>query len=209
MIGTGELDWRYIFRNTARPLLSAAVAVAVLGAALWTHGSQERQVSDHSSSYRAVRNEFNELIAEQRMVEQYLRRYEHFKTIGFVGHESRLDWIETVRTTAESLSLPRVSYSFEPQLEVTPPVRSSGNVNGLEIRVSHVRLELGLKHEVDLLRFFDALQRQAPGLIKVDECTLSWNSDRDRGIVAANNLSASCAIQLYSVITPELDEEQA
>lgn len=209
MIGTGEFDWRYVFRNTARPVLSAAVAVAILVVALGTHGSQERQLSDQSSSYRAVRNEFNELIAEQRMVQQYLRRYEHFKAIGFVGYESRLDWIETVRTTAESLSLPRVSYSFDPQLEVTPPVRSTGNVNDLEIRVSHVRLDLGLKHEVDLLRFFDALQRQAPGLIKVDECALTWHSDRENGITAGNNLSANCAIQLYSVITPDLDEEQA
>ncbi len=209
MIGAGELDWRYVLRNTARPLLSAATAAAVLTAALWTHGVQERQISDHSSSYRAARNEFNELIAEQRMVEQYLRRYEHFKTIGFVGYESRLDWIETVRTTAESLQLPRVSYSFEPQLEVKPPVSSTGNANDLEIRVSHVRLELGLKHEVDLLRFFDILQRQAPGLIKVDECALTWQADRDRGLADGNNLSASCAIQLYSVITSEFEEEQA
>lgn len=197
-----SLDWSFVFRDTRRPLLSAATALVALVVVVWIHSEQQEQYSEYSASYRTVRNDFDQLIAEQRIVERYQRRYDRFKDSGFVGPESRLDWIETLRTTSEALSLPRVSYSIEPQLEVDPPVKSRRSSNDMQIRVSRAQLQFGLNHEVDLLRFFDELQRQAPGLIKVDQCDLSWQSDMSVALVAGNNLAASCSLQIYSVITP-------
>ena len=202
-----EFDWPYVFRNTLRPVISAVVTVGVLAAAMWVHGNQGQSYSEYSASYTTVRRDFNELMAEQRMVERYHRSYERFRQVGFIGHESRLDWIETVRTTAESLVLPHVSYAIEPQQEVVAPVKSGRNSNKTRISVSRAELELGLNHELDLLRFFDVLQQEAPGLIKVDECSLAWQSDRSAGIVPGNNLGAICAIQIYSVITPDFSGE--
>jgi len=202
-----SLDWPFILRNTMRPLLSAAIALVALVVVMWMHSEQQQQLSSYSASYRTVRNDFDQLIAEQRMVERYQRRYDRFKESGFVGPESRLDWIETLRTTTEALALPRVSYSIEPQLEVDPPVKSGRNSNDMQIRVSRAQLQLGLNHEGDLLRFFDELQQQAPGLIKVDECDLSWQADMSVGLVAGNNLAASCSLQIYSVITSEYSSE--
>ena len=194
-------DWPFILRNTMRPLLSAAIAVAVLVGVMWMHSKQQQEYSNLSTSYRTVRSDFDQLIAEQRMVARYQRRYDRFKESGFVGPESRLDWIETLRTTSEALSLPRVSYSIEPQLEVDPPIKSGRHSNNIQIRVSRAQLQFGLNHEGDLLRFFDELQRQAPGLIKVDECDLSWQADTRVALVAGTNLAASCSLQIYSVIT--------
>jgi len=202
-----SFDWSFILRDTMRPLLSAGVAVAALAVVAWLHSGQQQQFSSYSADYRTVRNDFDQLIAEQRMVERYQRRYDRFKQLGFVGPESRLDWIETLRTTSEALSLPRVNYSIEPQLEVDPPVKSSRRLDDMEIRVSRAQLQLGLNHEGDLLRFFDELQRQAPGLIKVDECDLSWQADMSVALAAGNNLAASCSLQIYSVITSEISRE--
>lgn len=204
-----EFDWHYIRRHTARPVISTIITLAVLLAALWMHGRQAEQYSDYSASYTKVRGDFNKLIADQRMVERYQRRYEHFREIGFVGPESRLDWIETVRTTAESLALPHVNYAIEPQLEVVAPVKSSRRGNDTQISVSRAQLELGLNHELELLRFFDELQQEAPGLIKIDECGLTWQSDIRAQLAPGNNLTAICRIQIYSVITSDFREEEA
>ncbi len=202
-------DWPFILRNTLRPLLSAATALAALVVVMWAYSGQQQQFADYSASYRTVRSDFDQLIAEQRMVERYQRRYDRFKESGFVGPESRLDWIETLRTTSEALSLPRVSYSIEPQLEVEPPVKSGRNSKDMQIRVSRAQLQFGLNHEGDLLRFFDELQQQAPGLIKVDECDLSWQADTSVALVAGSNLAASCSLQIYSVITSEYAAEDS
>ena len=206
-MGRFEFDAGYVRRFTMRPAISACVMLAALAATAWIHGKQLQQFNDYSSSYRAVRSDFDTLLAEQQMVKRYERRFERLREAGFVAPESRLDWIETVRTTAEDLSLPRVTYAIDPQLEVNAPVRSGARNNDVTISVSRAQLELGLSHEYDMLRFFDRLQRNAPGLIKVDECALSWQSDLGAGLEPGNNLEAMCNVQIYSVTTSDTERE--
>ena len=202
-----EFDWAYIRRHTTRPLASTVAMVLALVAALWLHSQQTQLFSDYSSSYTTVRRDFDQLLAEQRMVASYQRRFERLVELGFIAPESRLDLIETVRTAAEGLSLPRVTYAIDPQLEVSAPVRSAVRNNDMKIRVSRAQLELGASHELDVLRFFDELQQNAPGLIKVDECDLSWRSDLSVQLMPGNNLAAHCSVQIYSVTTSEFVAE--
>ena len=201
-------DWPYIRRHTLLPAASACIMVAALAGAVWMHGEQNDRFSDFSQRYDSVRRDFDKLLAEQRMVQRYEARYQRLQRIGIIGPESRLDWIETMRTTAESLSLPRVTYSIDPQLEVKAPVKSAARNNDMKIRVSHAQLQLGVSHEFDVLRFFDELQRSAPGLIKVDGCDLSWRADLSAGLMPGSNLGAQCSVQIYSVTTSEFAEEE-
>lgn len=203
------VDWKYIRRYTLLPVASACFMAAALAAAVWLHGEQTDRFSSFSQRYDSVRRDFDKLLAEQRMVQRYESRYERLHRLGIIGPEDRLDWIETMRTTAESLSLPRVTYSIEPQLEVSAPVRSAVRSNDMKIRVSHAALQLGVSHELDVLRFFDELQRNAPGLIKVDECDLSWRADLSAGLFPGSNLGAQCSVQIYSVTTSEFAEGES
>lgn len=201
-----EFDWAYTWRHTLLPVCSACVMAAALMACLWMHGDQARQFSDYSKRYETVRRDFDALLAEQRMVQRYEDRYEGLHDRGFIGPESRLDWIETVRTTAEGLSLPRVTYSIDPQLEVSPPVKSAVRSKDMKINVSRAELQLGVSHELDVLRFFDELQHNAPGLIKVDECDLSWRADLSAALHPGSNLGAQCSVQIYSVTTSDFED---
>ena len=203
-----EIDWPYVRRHTLRPALSALVALVFLAIAMWLHDKQERRFNELSTSHNAVHEDYDALVYQRRLVDRYHRRYERFHNLGFVGRESRLDWVETLRSTSNELNLPRVSYSIEPQLEVIPPVSSVLGGEEIQLRASKVQLEMGLLHELDLLRFFDTLQVNAPGLLKVDKCELAWQAES--GARASNdvNLSAICAIQLYSVITSDVSGDK-
>lgn len=208
-MATFAFDWPYVRRHTLLPTVSACIMAVALASAIWMHGDQNDQFASFSQRYDTVRRDFDKLLAEQRMVQRYEARYQRLQRLGIIGPESRLDWIETMRTTAESLSLPRVTYSIDPQLEVTAPVRSAARNNDMKIRVSHAELQLGVSHEYDVLRFFDELQRSAPGLIKVDECDLSWRADLSEGLFPGSNLGAQCSVQIYSVTTSEFATEDA
>lgn len=203
-----EFDWQYVRRHTLRPVLSAVIAAVALGGALWAHDFQVLRYDELVASRNAVHKDYDALVHQRRIVERYHRRYQHFDDLGFIGRESRLDWVETLRVTAEAMSVPRLSYSIEPQIEIIPPVQSVMGRGNLQIRASKVQLELGLLHELDLLRFFDEVQNRAPGLIQVDRCELSWEvapGDRPAGNA---NLSASCAVELYSAITSDVGREE-
>ncbi len=201
-----DLDWSYIRRYTTRPLVSAGIAVAVLGIAIWMHGSHKQLFRELSENQLIVHRDYAALVDQRRVIDRYHRRYQRFRELGFIGRESRLDWVETLRTTSAGLDLPRLGYSIEPQRSVVAPVSTLLGGESIDIRVSKLKLEIGLLHEVDLLRFFDALQDQAPGLIKVDKCELSNNSV-DSGGRATANLSAACEVQVFSVITSDVTGE--
>ena len=203
-----EFDWPYLRRHTMRPVLSAAVAAVALIAALWAHDYQRARYDELAANRNAVHEDYDALVHQRRLVDRYHRRYQRFDDLGFIGRESRLDWVETLRMAANGLSVPRLSYAIEPQIEVVPPVQSVLGGEDLQIRASKVQLELGLLHELDLLRFFDDLQAHAPGLIKVDRCELSWEVEPGSRVNTDTNLSASCAVQLYSVITSDVDREE-
>ena len=201
-----DVDWPYIRRHTLLPGLSLLASVLVLLLSLWVNARHEQLYAEMSANRAAMHQDYDTLVHQRRLIDAYHRRYRQFGDLGFVGRESRLDWVETLRTTSSGLVLPRVSYAIEPQLDVLPPVTSALGGDNLQIRVSRLQLELGLLHELDLLRFFDALQAQAPGFIKVDSCALVFDGEQDARSNDAN-ISANCDAQIYSVITSDVDSE--
>lgn len=199
-----EFDWNFVRRYTLMPFVTAVAAALLLGTGMWVHGEQEVLHEQLSVNQDALHEDYDELVYRRRLVDRYHRRYEQFYELGFVGEESRLDWIETLREASLDLTLPRVSYAIEPQLQVVAPVESILASDDLQIHLSRLKLEVGLVHEIDLMRFFDELQRNAPGLIKVDQCTLAWQAEDVGALKVGANILADCSIMIFSVVTSDV-----
>jgi hypothetical protein len=200
-----EIDWQYVTRHSLLPAVTAVVAIALLASSIWLHSRQEELFKQITVNHGAMHEDYDSLVYKRRLVDRYHRRYEDYHEIGFVGRESRLDWIETLRESSLGLTIPRVSYSIEPQLQVVAPIQSTQAGENIQIHLSRLRLEAGLVHELDLLRLVDELQSHAPGLINIDGCRLVWQaSDVDRMKVSAN-IVASCSVQIFSLITSDVD----
>ena len=201
-----DFDWAYLRRYTLWPGVTAGSAVLALAVAYLVHVDRLAEYQDLSSSQYAMHESYDALVTQRRIVDQYHRRYKQFDDNGFIGRESRLDWVESLRLSASSLELPSLSYSIEPQLAVTVPAVMSAGGAELRLRVSRTQLELNLLHEMDLLRFFDALQRQAPGLLTVDSCSVEHVGDI-RNAHGEPNLAATCVVEIYSVATADTNSE--
>lgn len=199
-----DFDWSYVRRLTLIPVASALVALLALVAAVILQARQAELHEQFSASQSVVQTDYDALVFRRRIVERYHERYQQFSELGFVGTENRLDWIETLRLTSDSLTLPRVSYVIEPQLKAIAPVESILASDDIRIHVSKLELEMNLVHELDLLNFVDALQQNAPGLIKVDQCDLQWQSEEETKLAAVANILASCSVEIYSIITSDV-----
>jgi len=202
-----DFDWAYVRQNTIIPAVTALVALVSLVAAYSVHDAQSQAFSKLSVNQEAIHEDYDALIFRKRLVDRYHRRYLQFHELGFVGRESRLDWVETLRIATEQLTLPRVSYAIEPQLKAIAPVESLSSGDEIQVYQSRLSLEMGVVHELDLLRFFDELQSKAPGLIKVDECKLDWQADEGQRLRAGPNIQATCAIKIFSVVTSDVGTE--
>lgn len=202
-----EYDWPYVWQYTLIPLATAVAAIVALIIAIILQAQQAELHQQFSANQTVVQEDYDALVYRRRIVERYHRRYQQFSELGFVGIESRLDWIETLRSSARGLTLPRVSYIIEPQLNVVAPVESILAGNDISIHVSKLELEMSLVHELDLLRFIDELQQNAPGLMKVNGCELDWQSEAESKLAAVPNILATCSIDIYSVITSDVSAE--
>ena len=203
-----DIDWRFVRRYTILPSATMLVAILLLGVSIWMRDTQYDQYARFSADYDATQEDYDALVVRRRLVDRYHRRYQQFHELGFVGEESRLDWIETLRLATEELTLPRVSYAIEPRLNVIAPVQSIATDGNTRIHVSRMQLEIGLLHELDLLRFIDEFQRKAPGLVKVDQCELSWLAEVVSVSTTEANLTAQCAVSIFSVITSDIAQAE-
>ena len=104
-----DIDWRYLGKDTLLPLVTTAAAITVLVLSAWYVSTQESDYARISVDQNAMNADYDALIFRKRLVDRYHRRYERFRNHGFIGEESRLDWIETLRLTAAELALSRVA----------------------------------------------------------------------------------------------------
>ena len=206
-MSAADIDWRYLARGSFVPASTLMVMLVVFGATVWAVQSYQSDYGAISSSQSAMNADYNELITRKRIVDRYYRRYEAFREQGFVGREARLDWIETMRETAEALDLPSLNYSIEPQRRVTVPTAQSSDGESAGLFVSRLDLDASLLHEEDLLRLIDALQQRAPGLMMVDRCELLRRSEPDSLLVNDPNIVADCSVNVYSMLTTDVPGE--
>ncbi|MDJ0941343.1 MAG: hypothetical protein QNJ00_16395 [Woeseiaceae bacterium] len=199
-----EIEWAYVRRYTLVPALTAGAAIAALIAAYFVQDSAQALNEQLTANQSVMQEDYDALIDRRRIVDRYHRRYQQFSELGFVGMESRLDWIETLRASSNDLTLPRVAYIIEPQLKAIAPVESILAGDDIAIHVSKLELEMSLVHELDLLRFVDELQQNAPGLIRVKGCDLVWQADPAEKLGPRPNIQANCSVAIYSVITADV-----
>jgi len=201
-----DIDWKYVFQDTFWPALSMMLAAFVLVASLWFVDIEQSSYSRFSSSRHAMNDDYDELLYRKRLVNRYYQRYEFFYEQGFVGSENRLDWIETLRDIATQIGLPSMTYSLEPQRDVVAPVGQMLGDNTISIKQSTFELEMGLVHELDLLRFIARLESEVPGLLKIDRCRLVRESGKAELSAIDANLVANCSVVMFSVITADVAE---
>lgn len=202
-----DIDWRYLGRDLLVPLATAGVALIVMLLSGWFASAYEDSYARISVDQDLMNADYDALVVRKRLVDRYHRRYERFREQGFIGEESRLDWIEVLRESAEDLRLPSLNYSIEPRLTVVPPVPSTSADSNVQIYVSSLELEVGLIHELDFLRLFDELQTAARGLIKVDRCNLQRRSEREALLPTDPNIVANCSLDVFSIVTADVAEE--
>ncbi len=199
-----DFDWGYVRRHTLIPIICLLVSAVAAVAGYMVKQDQSELHEQLTANQIVVQEDYAALVQRRRIVDRYHRRYQQFSMLGFVGMESRLDWVETLRESSGELTLPRVSYIIEPQLNAVAPVESILAGDNVSIHVSRMELEMSLVHELDLLRFVDELQQKAPGLIKVDRCELVWQADPQQALTADVNIGANCSLAIYSVITADV-----
>ncbi len=191
-----------------------ALLLACLGIAAGMHGNSRQQEASRifaidAVAFRQSKQRLDSVYAERREIDDYLPRFNTLQSLGALGNENRLDWIERIASIRSELALPRLVYTIEPRQasqQILQPVA------GLTFETSRMKVDFALVHEGDLLRLIERLRAPAMGIFELRVCTLTRSpapttiDGANAGTTFDGNLEGSCEldwISLTGVARPE------
>lgn len=181
-------------------ILLIAVLAAAAGAVYYTNLLRlqaQTALSQQQNLLRDAQARMRRSGDEEAIITQYVDKYRQLQQSGFIGDEQRIDWLNALRIANERVDLFGINYGIETQ----QPYAYAAELNPgqFSVRQSVMKLEFRLLHELDLLRFFDALRTQNNGLFHLDNCALR-RTETTGAIRYQPNITASCQLTWITAV---------
>lgn len=174
-------------------LVVATLASIGIGWSLSLDGDAREAVEARHAALAAAQARQRQGQHEARMIAQHLDAYQSLVARGFVGAENRLAWIEAVQLANREAGLYGLTYTLSPR-EAAPAARAEG----LPLQQTRMTVKLPLLVETDLPRFLAAVRARAPGIVRVDRCTLT--RPLEPAVLSAQPaLEAECDLVWYTL----------
>jgi len=192
-----NIDWSYLKRS----VVISAIAF-LLGAALMTFSvnyrldAEERLATEQRGLY-ALSSKYRKARQDKILIDNYLQHYYQLEQQGMVGKERRLNWVDTLRASVKSLEVPHMHFQFAPQRVLQKNIISAGS--NLVVNTSRMKLDVGLLHEVDLLRLFTELEQQVTGMFNIDKCSMELIGKDIILSADHSNLNVHCELQWFTI----------
>jgi hypothetical protein len=173
----------------------AGLAMAWGGVALW-RSQLQGQLATGEATLASLEQESADFAGRREAKRRFAATFRNLERRGIVGRDQRLAWVQATRDAGETLQLPYLRYATGPQRAFTPAWLVPGE--SAAVQVSVMELQLGLVHELDLLRLLASLE-QAPGLLQVRSCSLERLGVDATPEGGKANLTGTCALAWYSI----------
>lgn len=177
-------------------LLLAALVLAVAGV-VWSRGQAReaeallaQQQAAHTRAWQALARSRD----QQRLIQTHLDAYRALAARGFVGPENRLAWIEAIQLANQDAGLYGLEYRLGPRVAAAPAL-----AQGVPFGQTPLTVSMPLLVETDLLRFLAALRARAPGIYRVQACSLSRSGREAFEAVKLPRLRAECELLWFTV----------
>jgi hypothetical protein len=195
-------------QSLSKPLIALALVAGVSAAAVvYSTGMVKKaksEVSAQESTLREARNRVQQSGQEKGIIERNVEPYRQLERTGIVGEEHRIGWIDALRSANREADLYGVEYEVGPQQPYS--FMSEANAGALVVHQSIMKLRLGLLHEGDLFRFFEALAVQKVGRFTVNKCNLKRLPVDLSVPVNQPTLHAECELAWITIAGPGLEE---
>lgn len=184
-------------------ILLIAILAAAAGAVYYTNLLRlqaQTALSQQQNLLRDAQARMRRSGDEEAIITQYVDKYRQLQQSGFIGDEQRINWIDALRIANERTDLFGINYGVDAQQPYS--YAAELNPGPFTIRQSVMKLEFRLLHELDLLRFFDALRTQNNGLFHIDNCALR-RTEITGAIRYQPNIAANCQLT-WITATPDV-----
>ena len=191
-----EIDWHYLKPALVVLGISLLISAGMLVLSMDHLSDAEQRYESEKAVQMALKTKYLNAVDDKRLIEEYREQYGVLVRKGVVNDEHRLDWVDTLRASVKALKLPRMHFQFKPQRSFAAGYINSGSV---KVNTSRMMLDIGLLHEVDLLRLFTLLEHRVPGMFHIDNCAMLRTEDEFEYGVDRSNLNVNCELQWFTI----------
>ena len=179
-----KLRWPLLFTATA---LLASTLLILWGIAFDKESHLQRDAA--ANRQKQSESKLQQVRSEEEDIRKKATLFLRLQQASILGPEKRLDWTEMLSDLQRQLRLPAMEYEFAPQVAL-----ESSTTGGYAFYKSPMKLQLGLLHEEDLLRFTGALEKQAQALVIVQNCKLVRQAASNERESNPAQLKAECEL---------------
>ena len=178
-------------------LVLASLALAA-GGALWSWNQAQDAalaLQQENSALNNARQQLDRSRQQQQLIATHLADYQALAARGFVGPEDRLVWIEAAQNANRDAGLYGLDYRLAPRTASQPAL-----AQGLQLGQTNMTLIFPLLVETDLPRFLAALKARAPGMVRVQGCSLSMQDAHPFEAINQPRMQAECELQWFTIV---------
>ena len=191
--------------------LVALVIVLILGASAIYYSDRlqavaRQQLTQQQGHLKEARTRVQRSGEEKEVIVRYLDSYRQLERAGFVGEEQRINWLDGLRLANQQADLFGVEYQIGTQAAYA--YAAALNPGQVALNQSVMRLQFRLLHEMDLMRFLNALSIRGGGIFSVNQC--SMRRIDARGVIRYQpNVTAECELSWITArVGPDLMQKK-
>lgn len=181
-----------------------AITVIAVSDSYVNHAYDGRQ--SENKAMRIWKNKIDGSRESNKIIDQYETHYLNLVKNHIVGEENRLNWLETIQTTANAKGLLSVKYNVGSQRLVEDRTKQH-SAQGLKIYRSDMTLDMKMAHEADLFSMLNTLQEKAQGLFTVNKCIIENVAKTTDS--SSINIHAYCELSWYTFKAAEIVEKKS
>ena len=192
-----DIDWTILRGAIVICVVSVLLSSLLIGSSYYFRRQMQREFNANNAQFQNISRRYLAVDEEEKQIRDYLPKFVGLYNRGVIGQERRLDWIEVLRKTGDDLKLPALNYEIKSQSVYAPPFPA---VTGrYKLYDSGMSLNASLAHEVDLLRVFEYLDRNAAGSYTATGCQLQRMTEAVDPTVVRPNISAKCDLIWFTI----------
>lgn len=189
-------DFKYL-RWSIVALVLATLIGAATAVAGYLYQQQARKAQGIAQTQRSdAQGKLATAAQEEVELREKIARFQELQVNGFIGKESRLDWVEQIARIANSHKLAEFGYEFAPQRPVDTLLIPSGPVaGGYSFMASRQRISLKMLHEGDVIGLLNDFRTNIHALILVRSCAIERLAQGPGTRALGPQLGAECELE--------------
>lgn len=194
-----------IIKNLKKEIITLLLCITIpslflISAYHWKRTSYENK-NIVSSELKQLRHKYYTALNQKLLLDKYENQYEAFISLGVIGDENRLNWVDVLGNLTKKDKVPYLKYKIN-ERQIISSQTLLQSFPGITLYKSTMIMNMQILHEGDLYSVLNSLDAEAKGLFDIQSCSIQRNPTEIESLIESDtdkNFSVNCILNWYTL----------